>query len=419
MDSETEGEARKIGREAASEMLGAVSDIERSMLADASALYARYANQAAANSRTMGAEKALRKAVTKMATEGVSAYSYTRKDGAVVRVPVDVGVRRAMGTAANQRLLEQTIGICGRSGCGLVEVSTTGNPRPSHAEWEGRIYSLNGTTKDYPDFYSSCRVGDMVNGIGGWNCGHRIAPYREGTPRAYREPEAWDGTTPEERRELVSRQRAMENGIRKQKRVIECLKEAGLTTLEERRRLRLMQGDLQSLVDAHPGLLHRSPGYREGTAPVARKRKGAEGVVHLGEGEKAQVAGSEKAHAQWRDRVTRLGKGCVSVPKQNKHIKGTREYGEKIPASRAKGWPAPSYLTVSAEEAEAMVLEYAGTGEIRHSAGGWSRKEVCRARKVVGYVVTREGREVPTKWFIIHYADDGVHIVPWIEGGRI
>lgn len=418
MDSETEGEARKMGREAASEMLGAVSDIERNMLADANALYARYANQAVANSRTMGAEKALRKAVTEMATEGVSAYSYTRKDGAVVRVPVDVGVRRAMGTAANQRLLEQTIGICGRSDCGLVEVSTTGNPRPSHAEWEGRIYSLNGPTKDYPDFYSACRVGDMVNGIGGWNCGHRIAPYREGTPRAYREPEAWNGTTPEERRELVSRQRAMENGIRKQKRVIECLKEAGLTTRNERKRLKIMQEGLQALVDANPGMLHRSPGYREGTAPIARKRAGAAGVVHLDDAANKHVADSEAAHSQWRERVAKLAEGCLSVSKQNKHIKGTKEYVDKMPASQADGYPGPSYLIVSAEEAEELVLELAGTGEIEHGGGRWHKIEICRASRVIGYVVPKTGPERPTKWFKIHYADGNVHIVPYNEHGR-
>lgn len=50
--------------------------------------------------------------VFELAQKGITAYSYTRKDGAVVNVPVDVGIRRAIANAGNQRRIEQALSVC-------------------------------------------------------------------------------------------------------------------------------------------------------------------------------------------------------------------------------------------------------------------------------------------------------------------
>lgn len=93
----------------------------------------------------------------------------------------------------------------------------------------------------------------------------------------------------------------------------------------------------------------------------------------------------------------------IDPGKQGKHIVGHNNY--------VKGH---SYLKISAEEAQQLVNKYAGTGELkRDRAGKWTNKEFISADKKIGVVVDQQtGKEYPTSRFSIHYAKNGVHIVP-------
>lgn len=91
--------------------------------------------------------------------------------------------------------------------------------------------------------------------------------------------------------------------------------------------------------------------------------------------------------------------------KQGKHIRGHNNYKE-----------GRSYLTVTEERAQELVNAYAGTGSIiRDHSGKYTGKERVTAKEQIGVCRNPEGTGTATKSFIIHYARDGVHIVPGKE----
>ncbi len=96
----------------------------------------------------------------------------------------------------------------------------------------------------------------------------------------------------------------------------------------------------------------------------------------------------------------------LKAGQQGKHIRGHNNYTE-----------GRSYLTISMDEAQELIKQYAGTGEIkRDNSGKWTHKEFVIADRVIGYVVPLDGGEpIPTKRFSISYAtgkNKGAHMVP-------
>lgn len=93
----------------------------------------------------------------------------------------------------------------------------------------------------------------------------------------------------------------------------------------------------------------------------------------------------------------------IEEGKQGKHILGHKNYKD-----------GRSYLKVSAEEAQRLVDQYAGTGQIkRDSKGHWTNKEFVSADHIIGVVVDANmGETIETSRFSIHYSKNGVHIVP-------
>lgn len=78
-------------------------------------------------------------------------------------------------------------------------------------------------------------------------------------------------------------------------------------------------------------------------------------------------------------------------------------------------------MNVTIEEAQELVKQYAGKGQIqRDSNNKWNHKEIVNVDKNIGvYVNGMTGEELPTSRFTIHYATKGVHIVPARpEGGN-
>jgi len=91
--------------------------------------------------------------------------------------------------------------------------------------------------------------------------------------------------------------------------------------------------------------------------------------------------------------------------KQGKHIKGHKNYIE-----------GRSYLLITAEEAQKLVNNYAGTGKIlRTRKGEFDNKEEIFLNKNIGVVIDLNGNEVITNKFKIHYAKKGTHIVPTLK----
>ena len=169
------------------------------------------------------ADAAVIDAVREMSDEGISVIQYSTSGKRAYKMSVDAAVRTQVRNQMTHASQDMTMQRIRESGAGLVEVSSHIGARPSHAEWQGRVYSLNGpVTIDgvfYPDYNSSCHVGDPVDGIFGYNCRHSVGPYVHGAPRMYDpNPVHASGISNDEYYQLTQMQRARERGIRQAKR---------------------------------------------------------------------------------------------------------------------------------------------------------------------------------------------------------
>jgi len=110
------------------------------------------------------------------------------------------------------------------------------------------------------------------------------------------------------------------------------------------------------------------------------------------------------------------GKYNLKMKKESyeKHLKGHKRYIEYQQRNRAQGKFGPSYLTVSAEEAQELIYKYAGTGTLEFDRkGNWTHKEIIEADQDIGvHVSLTDGAETPSNRFKIHYSKSGTHIVP-------
>lgn len=178
------------------------------------------------NSGTMTTERALHSAVRKLEREGIPIITYQNSATGTVTVAnkVDVAVRRHIRTQIAQDGARMTLERIERGGIDLVEVSSHEDSRPSHAAWQGQVYSLRGEVEieghRYRDFYEATRYG-QVDGLLGANCRHSFGPYRHGAPRAYEQnPEHPSGLEGSEVYQLEQEQRYLERRIREAKREV-------------------------------------------------------------------------------------------------------------------------------------------------------------------------------------------------------
>ena len=109
-------------------------------------------------------------------------------------------------------------------GLDLVEVSSHLGARPGCAPYQGKVYSLNGTTPGYP-LLSETSMGEPA-GLFGINCGHRMYPYIPGTEKTYTPYPVKEN---EKVYEESQQQRALERSIRQAKREYAILEEQGAT----------------------------------------------------------------------------------------------------------------------------------------------------------------------------------------------
>lgn len=178
---------------------------------------------------------AIRSTIKQLSAEGVGAIRYPtgRTD------TIEVAVRRAVVTGVNQTALRLQDARADEMGADLVGVSAHAGARPSHAQWQGGIYSRSGKSKKYPDFVKTTGYGTGA-GLGGWNCSHSFRPWFEGMSRTYdkallKEYQAKDyeynGVRMTEY-EALQEQRKIERSIRRWKREKNALDAAGLDSSE-------------------------------------------------------------------------------------------------------------------------------------------------------------------------------------------
>lgn len=106
------------------------------------------------------------------------------EQGATVLYPtghvdkLDVAIRRSVLTGVNQTCGKLQIARADEMECDLVETTAHAGARPSHAVWQGKVFSRSGSSNKYPPFnLTGYGTGP---GLCGWNCRHSFFPYFEG-----------------------------------------------------------------------------------------------------------------------------------------------------------------------------------------------------------------------------------------------
>lgn len=184
---------------------------------------------------------AIRNAIKDLSKSGVQSIRYPTGH----TDSLEVAVRRAVVTGANQTALQLQWDLADEMGCDLVETTAHAGARPSHAEWQGQIFSRSGKSNKYPDFRASTGYGTGA-GLGGWNCRHSYHPYFEGAPKAYSKDQleqynakdySYNGQRLTEY-EATQIQRYNERQIRRWQREQAALEAAGLDASEATGKLR-------------------------------------------------------------------------------------------------------------------------------------------------------------------------------------
>ncbi len=198
---------------------------------------------------------AVRNAIKDLASKGLASITYPNG----YTNYIETAVRRAVITGVNQTALRLQETRAEEMGCDLVEVSAHAGARnigtgpKNHASWQGKIYSLSGTHKTYPDFKTETGYG-TGEGLGGWNCRHSFFPFFEGLSEpgySERELEKMDAKDYEyngkkmTEYEATQRQRYIERNIRRGKREYAGMNAAGLPTDEAAANIAYWQ-DIQS-----------------------------------------------------------------------------------------------------------------------------------------------------------------------------
>lgn len=181
-------------------------------------------------------ETAIRRAVKSLSGKGIAAIEYPNGH----KNYIESAVRRATLTGVNQTAMKLQDTRADEMGCDLVETSAHAGARPSHALWQGKVFSRSGSHPKYPDFKVVTGYGTGA-GLGGWNCKHNYYPFFEGISiRAYTEKDladmeaekySYNGHKMNEA-DAVEKQRYIERNIRRWKREHAGMKAANQSTDE-------------------------------------------------------------------------------------------------------------------------------------------------------------------------------------------
>jgi hypothetical protein len=172
---------------------------------------------------TFDYNRVLNDAVRKMTHSGLRWIDY--QSGWHNRVTV--AARRAVMTGISQITMQISEMNANELGTDYFEVTAHANARPSHAEWQGKVYSRK-------ELETVCHLGE-VTGLLGANCYHMYYPFIPGvSKRAYTDNQLdeWKSDKPIEYNgkeyngyEATQRMRQMETNMRAQREKIYLLKQ--------------------------------------------------------------------------------------------------------------------------------------------------------------------------------------------------
>lgn len=377
-------------------------------------VYQKYLDQACMDIVTgaFSYNEVLRRVVTQLTNSGLRSIEFA--SGRAYRV--NVAARMAVMTGISQLTGQISDMNAELLGTEFFEVAWHGGARPEHAVWQGKVWSKQ-------QLRTVCGLG-TVTGLLGVNCYHEYYPFFPGISernwtdewleeqnRLENIPKEWKGknyTT----YEAKQKQRQMETAMRAQREKVKLLEIGGADPEE----IMLAKAKYQAQLDEYAMFSKKMKLKQERERIYLDKQ----GRVAPSNNSYRKVAGNLQAQYNKIDTLENirmkeldiaLSKSIKSEKtnkkidsgKQGKHIKGHNNYTE-----------GRSYLVISESEAQDLVNRYAGTGELKRDKNGkWTNKEFVKADQKIGVVVSPEtGEETETSKFSIHYAKNGVHIVP-------
>jgi hypothetical protein len=343
---------------------------------------------------------AIRSAVRDLADKGITGIKYS-KNGKMINYPVDAAVRRAILTSTSQTAGKVQLERAKEWGSNLVEISSHAGARPSHSVWQGKIYSLNGATSEYPDFVTSTGYG-TVDGLKGVHCGHEFYPFFEGLSEQTYKP--YDEDENEQIYKESQHQRYLEREIRQEKRRILAADAIGDEEgkLKAQLKLKDKEAKLNSFLDQtrRTQRKDRQQVYGFGRSEAAKATWAAKKAEDIARKKHEAYNISKKA---MKDDI-KSGQQPLKIIKsqQEKHIKDSPNYVE-----------GKSYVFGSLDDAQKLVNRFAGTGTFeKNGKGEFVKKEIVKADSPIGVTIDPDGNQSTTSAFKIHYRKTGTHIVP-------
>ena len=241
---------RTVSAPNAQQMLSTIqkchSDLSRLTLTTAATTETQFVQQAnrvymQTQSGAFDYDTAMKNAADELSKRGITTVHY--ENGRPVTRSIEAAVRMNILTGVNQTASTMTMSNCEKLGCDLVETTAHIGARPSHAEWQGQIFSLSGTNPKYRPF-SVCGLGEP-DGICGINCRHSYYPYFEGLEKHYTQADLDDmeSESVEYNGEKMSRydaeqkMRGIERNVRKYKRQALTQEAAGIDSTAARRKI--------------------------------------------------------------------------------------------------------------------------------------------------------------------------------------
>ena len=119
-------------------------------------------------------QEALKQAIKKAAQSGGKVLYSSGS-----QMSLDAAIRMALLTGVNQTAASLTELYASDMDVEYYETSAHAGARPSHTVWQGRIFKIDGSTSEYPNFADSTGYG-TVGGLCGANCRHSFHPYWPG-----------------------------------------------------------------------------------------------------------------------------------------------------------------------------------------------------------------------------------------------
>lgn len=377
----------------------------------------------------------LKRTVKELSRSGIRAVDYA--SGQVNRTPV--AVRRAVLTGVNQVSAKINEKVAQDLGTEYFEVTAHAGARPSHAEWQGKVYK-------HSELVSVCGLGD-VTGLCGANCRHAYYAFFPGiSVRAYSDDdlqrikdqdakeETWLGKT-YNGYERTQKARQYESTMRQQRSYIQALNEGGadpadiqaaqaryLNTMNEYKGFCAqmdMRPDMQRVyIDG----LGRMSGGRIANITLTKTNKQNINKTVAGSGKTDIIKDIKRIPQIPSSTISKKVEAGeyglkLSWQNYNKHAEGTKDF-ERYKESRiAKGLGPQSRLTISRDEAQEIIKNKSGTGIIRVTKDGKARNiEMIECDNIVGEYYQKT-EYIKTNKAAIYYSKRGAHLVP-IKGNN-